>query len=211
ASTIQRQGQDLQPRRIQVGSRTYFRAGFLPETFFGFDAAPVDLWIPLVTGDSNDLVRTEGAEHFLRIVVRPVGRATVAQLRALIWDALDDYRLVADSETGISGDRSLALVPLTRLDSAANSQLVRLTEMLSAVALLILFMAASNSAQLLLCRTLDRAPKLAIRRALGATRWQLLRVTSVEISMLYVLAALGALGMLATIWYGIHTVVGAPV
>ena len=69
---------------------------------------------------------------------------------------------------------------------------------LSILALLVLIVAIANVANLLFARTSSRERELAIRSALGASRFQLIRGILVESSVLALVA--GALGAIAALW-----------
>ena len=69
---------------------------------------------------------------------------------------------------------------------------------LAAMSLLVLAVAMANVTNLLFTRAADRERELAIRGALGASRWQLLRQLSVE-SLLLALGA-GVVGTIAALW-----------
>jgi predicted permease len=79
--------------------------------------------------------------------------------------------------------------------------------LLSGVGLLLL-LACANAANLMLARNLRRLPALALRSAIGASRWRLLRELLVESALLS--AAAGALGIVVA-WFLIESFEGSSI
>jgi putative ABC transport system permease protein len=89
----------------------------------------------------------------------------------------------------------MRLVPLQ--EAVVQSSRTSLVLLLAAVAVLLLI-ACANTASLLLAKAIARQPELAIRTALGASRWRLVRQALTEH---LVLAAIGGgLALLLTAW-----------
>src|SRR5258706_14399404 len=68
----------------------------------------------------------------------------------------------------------------------------------------LLLIACANVANLVLLRSSLRARELAVRTALGASRWRLARQMMSEI---FILAGLGTLFGLALAWAGVHALI----
>jgi predicted permease len=86
----------------------------------------------------------------------------------------------------------------TREQARGRSQYAEPLIMLMAVVGLVLLIACVNLANLLMARAAARRQELAVRRALGATRWRLLRQMLAESLTLAVVGAAG--GLLFAIW-----------
>src|SRR5579884_3184169 len=130
--------------------------------------------------------------HYLQAIGRLKAGATLADAEAdLETIAADLERQYPDSNTG----RSVRLQPA--LDAIAGAARPALLVLLGAVAF-VLLIACANLASLFLARSTARLKELAVRRALGAGPWQVMRpivAESVAVSL-----AGGAGGLLLASW-----------
>jgi predicted permease len=103
--------------------------------------------------------------------------------------------------TNLQGEtRRLTVLPesQSRIPPQARAQALGVTGLVLAVVGLVLAVACANLAGMLLVRATTRRREIAVRLALGATRWQLIRQLMTE-SLLLAIAG-GALGMLVAWW-----------
>lgn len=173
--------------------------GLSPGGFFG----PSDLILPITWHDTflsmglrdGETLRTAAQTHWVRLIAR-VPRGLDADVVSRGWTATLAEHMV---EAGViaeadAGDMQIRFLEGKRgLDSLRRDTRGPLW-ILSAAVVLVLLIACANLTTLLLARGAARAQELALRRAIGASRWELARPQVVESLLLG--AAGGALGLL---------------
>jgi putative ABC transport system permease protein len=167
--------------------------GVMPSTFqFMHDLERPEAWIPLAPADT---VLANDSYHFeVSGKLKPGVSLTTAQAELNLLNQqlkLGEKRIGRD----FVSDTRLILAPLS--DKFANTLRQPVLILLAAVAF-VLLIACANVANLLLTRAVARQKELAIRAALGAGRWDLIRLWLSESLVLSV--AGGALGLLASVW-----------
>jgi putative ABC transport system permease protein len=158
-----------------------------------------ELWIPL----TPDLVRRQNLEHR----GQRIDTWVLARLRA----GVDSATAAAQMQTIASRleaeypetntDWSALIAPLRQIvidPFGRNATIPRSLLLLNAAVALVLLIACANIANLSLARVLHRGREFAVRSALGAGRWRLVRMLLTE-SML-VSAAGTVLGLLVAKW-----------
>jgi len=186
-------------RAIQINRHLYTIVGVAPPDFQGCKTGlRADVWIPL------------GMDQFVWGPNRPEDRGTfwlnvLGKLKPGVdrRQAEGELNLLMQQiiETSRNVDRGpsqITLDPLWRSPFGANVYMYKTLPMLLALAAVLLLLACANVANLLLVRSVARRREIALRLALGASRWRLLRQLMVE-SLLLALAG-GGLAMLLTTW-----------
>jgi predicted permease len=179
---------DLIEKSITLDDRSYRVIGILPDTF---RVTVADLFVPLGAWSSPAL-QNRGAALGIHGVGRMKPGVTVEQAQA------DLNRIMATlGET------------YPQVNRGHGSEVIRLKErlvgsvepvllMLFAAVGLVLLIACVNVSNLMLARATGRTREFAIRAALGAGRWRLLRQSLVESTMLAL--AGGAAGLFIAAW-----------
>ena len=183
---------DVIGRTIRIDGEPFLIIGVLPATFNDWrHFGAVDFFRPLAFTPEQ---ASDRSATFLRVLVRrPTG---LAQTDLNGFAANFGARLAKDFPAVNAGS-------VWRANPLQNSILPRgapaMISMWFFLSGLILLIACSNLANLLLARTMARAREFALRAALGASRVQLLRPLIVE-SLLLALAG-GACAVVFAVWF----------
>jgi putative ABC transport system permease protein len=161
--------------------------GVMPQ---GFDllGSDVELWMPLALDRAAPGPR---ADHRYRVVGRMAPEVTFEQARGDLAGAMGRWqRVTGQFHSPDLRLHPLAITPLT--DATVGSMRPTMLLMLGAVGF-VLLMACANVSNLLLARAEARRHEIAVRLALGASRWRILGDHVAEGLCLSVAGSIGGL------------------
>ena len=190
---------DVIGKPLRLGKRMYTVIAVMPRGFTGIDDDPVDLWLPLATRWDHDPAWRTGTHYFgLMGLVRLRPEVTPEQAEV---HASQVYAAVNTStwDDGKKHTTAILLGDLLPARAPGGTGMVRVLLPIAAVSTLVLLIACGNVGNLLLVRGLRRAPELALKTALGATRLRLLRETAVESLLLAFVSGVAALAVVMTV------------
>jgi predicted permease len=164
---------DVLGRPLRVNDVTFTIVGVAPAGFGGVGAraTPSEIWLPDRTIARLYPLRpsTWVIRHNVHVFVRVTAEAQTATA------AVMTRMLVASREGPPSG-----LVTIEPADRWLRRSLNGAAEIAFGLALLVLFGASCNYAQLLLARATTRLPELSVRLSVGASRVQVARLLTIE-------------------------------
>jgi putative ABC transport system permease protein len=168
-------------RQIKVDGQPHTVVGIMPPGF-RFPQDDVELWLPYALDPNSDR-----RSPFLRVLGRLRPGATLVQARSeLETIALRLEHAYPDSNKGWR-------VFMLPLHEAISGQVQRPLYILLGAVLFVLLVGCANVANLLLSRNAAREREMAIRAALGAGRWRIVRQLLTESLLLAFLGGAGAL------------------
>ena len=186
---------------VPINSHEYTIVGVAPPVFQGSATGlRVEVWVPLAM---TPQIAPDAAEQldarnvtWLQVLGR-LGPGVEREAAQAEMTGLFD-QIAHEFPDSHKGRTTLTLYPLWRSPNGANGLFSRLLPLLLGIAGVVLLLACTNLANLVLARGLNRQREMAIRLSLGASRGRLVRQLLAE-NFTLALAG-GALALAATGW-----------
>jgi predicted permease len=195
---------------IRVNGQPYTVIGVTPDGFSGVNVlVSPELWVPLGLfsqvgnsfGDSvilSDLAQPKN--YTLNIIARMKPGMTIDMLKPRL--PVIAQRLTAIQPPDASGPRELQIQTPSRFSISTTPQddgpVALIATLLAGMAGAVLLIASLNLANMLLARGTARSKEIALRLALGATRWRIVRQLLCEGLLLALMG--GVAGVLISGW-----------
>lgn len=192
-------------RNVHVNGQPVVIVGVAPEQFLG--PYPMlmgaDMWLPLSVGERLAPELVGGALErrdlkMFRVAGRLAPGMTAAQAEVALNTVAGQLDEAYGQEDRTAKDMRVRLLDGAKLLPIRKQDLPFFAEFFLVVAGLVLLIACSNLANMMLARASDRRREISIRLALGASRSRLVRQLLAE--SLLIAACAGGLGFVLAIW-----------
>lgn len=190
---------DVVGRKVILSGRPYTVVGVTARGFRGIDLAmQSEFWVPL--GNARDLMKTvpdmqSRTTSWLMVSARLRPGASRRQAEAELaafGGRMAQLHQKEHEKLSFETDFAGVLIP------AFKNEVLMFLGALSVVVLLVLLIACTNIANLLLAQTTARQREIAVRLAIGASRWQIARQMLAE-SLILAMGG-GFAGVIIAVW-----------
>ncbi len=179
--------QDLIGQAIRLGGNPVTIIGIAPADFQFLE--PAEIWLPLA---QNPIIGNGRAVRLFNVVGKLKDGASIDQAQTEMASiARQLERQFPNSNTGIG-------IRLVKMHEQITGKIQTLLWALLGAVVFVLLIACVNVTSLMLAQASVRQKEVAIRSALGASRWRLIRQLLIESVLLAIVG--GAAGTLLAIW-----------
>jgi predicted permease len=191
-------------RTVILQNRPFTIVGVTPKDFAGIDRENIDAWVP-ISAVGNEALGPgwhNTADNWWASIIGRVKRDRTMESAA--QEATIAYRRVRrELKDEFRGDTAPTVVLSSIIGTRAPTGVSRESKVslwLLGVSAIVLLIACSNVANLLIARTLERRREIAVRIALGVSRSRLVRMLLAEAGLLAAISA--AVALVIGFWGG---------
>jgi predicted permease len=200
------QATDIVGRTLTMSGTTFTIIGVTPQRFNGeWVGRPADLWVPFMMASQVMPEVPGGPARFPALIIGRLKPGVIIEQAQAAAQLTYQQLLMEDAGSNITSaqrqfiaQRRIALEPAANGHSEQRQVLLQPMAILAGMSGLMLLAVCANVANLLLARSVAREREIAVRKALGAPRWRIVRQLLTESLLLAVLG--NACGLLFSVW-----------